>query len=135
MSVMANDLRSAVEGLYDCVCTVTAKRKVKAADGSVSFEDEILYSGLPCRISYQAIGAAKKSSRQEQRNSMRKNDILADELSAVIRLFFPPDADIPPGANVCVTKAGREALFVSTGITAVFPSHKEVVLTAREEFA
>lgn len=135
MSVISNNIQAAAESLYDCTCRVIVKRKIKAADGSVRFDDEILYGELPCRISYQVIGAAKKSSRQEQRNSMRKNDILAEEISAVVRLFYSPYADIPPGASVCVTKAGREYFFVSAGITAVFPSHKETVLTAREEFA
>ena len=135
MSVIQGDIKSAVEGLYDCVCRVIVQRKVKAADGSVRFEDNILYDALPCRISYQVIGAAKRSSRQEQRNSMRKNDILAEEISAVIKLFYSPYADIPPGSEVCVTKAGKEYFFVSAGITAVFKSHKETVLTAREEFA
>lgn len=135
MSVISDDMKSAAEGLYDCVCEVTAQRKIKAADGSVRFEDEILYGELPCRISYLTIGAAKKNGRQEQRNSMRKNDILAEEISAVVKLFYSPYAEIPPGSKVCVTKAGKRYFFVSAGIAAVFPSHRETVLKAREEFA
>lgn len=127
--------RKAVESLFDCVCRVIIRKKSKAADGSVRFEDEILYEGLPCRISYESVGSAKKSSRLERPNSTRKNDTLAAEISAYIRLFVSPDADIPPGSDVVVSRAGKEFRFVAAGIAAVYPGHKEIVMTSREEFA
>lgn len=127
--------RKAAESLYDCVCRVVIQKKTKAADGSVRFEDEILYEGLPCRISYESVGSAKKSSRLERPNSTRKNDTLAAEISAYIRLFVSPDADIPPGSAVVVSKADREIHFVAAGIAAVYPGHKEIVMVSREEFA
>lgn len=131
MSVIQN----AVEGFYDCVCKVAVQKKTNGGDGSVRFMDEILYGSLPCRLSYEKVSAAIKGSRPEHRNSMRKNDILAEEISVSVKLFFSPAADIPPGSTVIVSKAGAEYAFVSAGIAAVYPSHKEIVLTARDKFA
>ncbi len=128
-------VRKAVESLYDCVCRVITKRKSKAADGSVRFKNVILYEDLPCRISYESVGSAKKSSRLERPNSTRKNDTLAAEISAYVRLFVSPSADIPPGSAVVVSKAGKEFHFVAAGIAAVYPGHKEIVMVSREEFA
>lgn len=125
----------AVESLYDCRCRVIVRKKLKSADGSVRFENEVLYEGLPCRISYEAISSAKKSSRQERLNFTRKNDTLAEEISATVKLFFSPSADIPPGSEIVVFKEGAEFHYVSAGIAAVYPGHKEIVLVSREEFA
>ena len=135
MSMIPNDLQKEVGSLYDCVCRVVIRKKIGQGDGSVRFEDELLYASLPCRLSYETVGAAKKSGRPERQNSMRKNDILAEEICLSVKLFFSPTADIPPGSTVVVSKAGEEYVFVSAGIAAVYPSHKEIILTAREKFA
>lgn len=121
--------------LFDCVCRVVVKKKYKAADGSVRLEDEVLYDGIPCRISYEAISPAKKSSRQERINFARKNDTLAAEISAEVKLFVPADADIPPGSTVVVSKAGKELYFVCSGVAAVYSGHREIVMIPRGEFA
>lgn len=121
--------------LFDCVCRVIVKKKRRAEDGSVRFEDEVLYDGIPCRISYEAISPAKKSSRQERINFTRKNDTLAAEISANVKLFVPADADIPPGSTVAVSKAGKELYFVCSGVAAVYSGHREIVMIPRGEFA
>ncbi|MDE7229903.1 MAG: hypothetical protein K2N56_05420 [Oscillospiraceae bacterium] len=121
--------------LFDCVCRVIVKKKRSAEDGSVRFEDEVLFDGIPCRISYEAISPAKKSSRQERINFTRKNDTLAAEIAATVKLFVPADVDIPPGSEVIVSKVGREFSFVCSGIAAVYSGHREIVMIPRGEFA
>ncbi len=121
--------------LFDCVCRVIVKKKHRAEDGSARLEDEVLYDGIPCRISYEAISPAKKSSRQERINFTRKNDTLAAEISATVKLFVSADADIPPGSEVIVSKAGKELYFVCSGAAAVYSGHREIVMIPREEFA
>lgn len=127
--------RKAAESLYDSVCRVVVRKKDKAADGSTRFADEVLYEELPCRIAYESVVSAKRSSRLERLNFTRKNDTLASEISATVRLFVPPDAEIPPGSEIVVSKAGKEYRFASSGIAAVYPGHKEIVMIPREEFA
>ena len=121
--------------LFDCACRVIVKKKHRAEDGSVRLEDEILYDGIPCRISYEAISPAKKSSRQERVNFTRKNDILSAEISAEVKLFVPVEADIPPGSTVVVSKAGKELYFVCSGVAAVYSGHREIVMIPHGEFA
>lgn len=130
-----NAAHKAAESLYDYVCRVIVRKKVKAADGSFRFEDKVLYEGLPCRISYESVSSAKRSSRLERLNFTRKNDTLAAEISATVRLFVSPDADIPPGSKVVVSGVDKEFCFVSSGIAAVYPGHKEIVLISSEEYA
>ncbi len=127
--------RAAAESLYDSVCRVVVRKKNKAADGSTRFEDEVLYEELSCRIAYESVASAKRSSRFDRLNFTRKNDTLAAEISATVRLFVPPDAEIPPGSEIVVSKAGKEYRFASSGIAAVYPGHREIVLMPQEEFA
>lgn len=130
-----NTARLACEALFDCECRVVVREKYKAADGSVQFKKEVLYEGLPCRISYESVNPSKKSSRLERLSFTRKNDTLAAEILATVKLFVSADADIPPGSEIVVMKEGRELCFVSSGIAAVYPGHKEIMMAAREEFA
>ena len=127
--------RLTCEALFDCVCMVISQNKFKAADGSTRFEDKMLYGGLPCRISYESLSASKKSSRLERSSFTRKNNTLSSEISATVRLFVSADADIPPGSKIVVFKDDREFRFVSSGIAAVYPGHKEILMTAAEEYA
>lgn len=130
-----NTARLACEALFDCECRVIVQKKYKAADGSVKLKDEVLFENLPCRLSYGTLSTAKKGSRLERLSFTRKNDTLAAEISATVRLFVSADADIPPGSKVVVLKEGREMQFICSGIAAVYPGHREILMAAREEFA
>lgn len=133
--VWKNTARLACEALFDCECRVIVRKKYKAADGSTKFKDEVLFERLPCRISYEQMSSAKKSSRLERLSFTRKNDTLAAEISAAVRLFVSADADIPPGSKIVVNKEGRELCFVCSGIAAVYPGHREILMAAQEEYA
>ena len=130
-----NSARLACEALFDCVCKVMVRNKFKAWDGSTRFKDEVLYDGLPCRISYESVSTSKKSSRFERTSLTRKNNTLGSEISATARLFVSADADIPPGSKIFIFKDGREFRFVSSGIAAVYPGHREILMAAYEEYA
>ena len=133
--VWKDTARLACEALFDCGCRVIVQKKHKAADGSTKFKDEVLYEGLPCRISYEQLSPAKKSSRLERLSFTRKNDTLAAEISAAVKLFVSADADIPPGSKIVVYKEGKELCFVCSGIAAVYPSHREIIMVSQEEYA
>ena len=130
-----NAARLACEALFDCECRVIIKKKYKAEDGSSRFLDEVLYDGLPCRISYGQLSTAKKSSRPDRSNLTRKNDTIGSEISTPVRLFVAADADIPPGSKIVVFNDDREFCFASSGISAVYPGHREILMTAYEENA
>ena len=134
-NVWQKTARLACEALFDCECRVIILKKYKAADGSTKFEDDVLYERLPCRLSYEYVSPTKKSSRFERLSFARKNDTLAAEISATVKLFVLPDADIPPGSKIVVCKAGKEFRYVSSGIAAIYPGHREIMMTAQEEFA
>ena len=133
--VWKNTARLACEALFDSECRVIVRKKYKAADGSTKFKDEVLYEGLPCRISYEQLSSAKKSSRLERLSFTRKNDTLAAEISTAVRMFVSEDADIPPGSKIFVNKEGKELCFVCSGIAAVYPGHREILMISGEEYA
>lgn len=130
-----NAARLACEALFDCECRVIVQKKYKAADGSTRFKEELLYGALPCRISYESVSPAKKSSRLERMSFTRKNDTLAAEISATVKLFVSSDADVPPGSKIVVNKEGKELCFVCSGIAAVYPGHREIIMVPQEEYA
>ena len=134
-NVWQNTAHLACKALFDSLCRVIIRKKFMAPDGSSQFKEEILYEGIPCRISYESVLPSKKSSRLERLSFTRKNDTMAAEISATVKLFVSADADIPSGSKIVVFKQGMELCFVSSGIAAVYPGHKEIMMTAQEEYA
>ena len=130
-----NAAHLACEALFDCGCRVIVRKKYKAADGSTQFNEEVLYENIPCRISYESLDPSKRSSRLDRMNFSRKNDTLSSEISATVKLFVSADNDIPPGSRIVVFKEGKELCFVSSGIAAIYPGHKEIMMVSQEEYA
>ena len=134
-NVWQNAARLACEALFDSECCVIIRTKYSAADGSTRFKEEVLYERISCRISYETIASSKRSSRTERLAFTRKNNTLSAEISATVKLFVSPDLDIPPGSKVVVFKEGKELCFISSGIAAIYPGHREIIMTAQEEYA
>lgn len=124
----------AVKRLFTDVCTVYSAEKKQGADGQTVFRREVLYENLPCRISFESINYARVGGAMERTRFPRKNLIPAAEISTVVRLFYAADVDIPEGAEVVVERCGELLNYRAAGASAVYSSHREVLLQAAEKF-
>ncbi len=122
-------VRAAIESLYDCTATAVARRPYR--DGNVTrFREEVLFSDVPCRLSFSGASAQSLSGLESARESASW-----DEARQSAKLFLAPEWELPAGSIVTVTGRGRMWEFSRSGQPAVYESHQEAALALRRELA
>jgi hypothetical protein len=111
--------RSALERLYDGLCTITHQTEVVDDDGISSFEDVVIAENVPCRVS---IGSSPYASQG--------NDIAT--VNQTITLFLPPEIEIKQGAKIEVTQYGVVAHYKCAGVPAVYDVFQSVEMELME---
>ena len=111
--------RRGIETLYEDTCTVISFASVRGEDGISRPEEKILYEALPCRLSFSSLPAASEGMPPGQSQS--------------VKLFLAPEAEIPPGCRIDVTRMGRTVQYKSSGPPARYPTHQEISLSLYEE--
>ena len=115
--------RAAIESTYMGMCTVIEYRSIKDEVTKLTSQSEItVLENLPCRVSFES----KRSAVQTD---------TAASVSQGIRLFAAPDADIKSGSKVVVTQNGHTQAYRASGVPAVYPTHREIMLELFEEWA
>jgi len=111
-----NTARKAIEAAYTDRCTVTEHRK--AADKKtklVAWEDAETIKNQPCRLSFKTV----KSTQHEG---------AAEGMVQSVKLFISPGVVIKEGSKITVSREGREFVYASSGVPALYPTHQEIML-------
>lgn len=114
--------RKDIEATYTGKCIITEHQKVKKANGSTGFSDAIVYSNVPCRLSFSTVSSANQ------------NDSI-NSLVQTVRLFISPDISIKPGSKITVTQDGVTADYTNSGMPAHYATHQEIVLDVFKRWA
>lgn len=114
------NVRKDLHVLYDGKMTVFGEEtKEKDEYGITRRKDGVLYENIPCRLSYQS-----KNHNQEEEG--------VSEPDQTIRVYCDIEYKIPAGSKVVVTQYGQTMTYYASGIPAVYNSHQEIELTAKE---
>lgn len=108
--------REAIESLYDGLCTITEHKKVKKEDKSTTFEEVVVLSEQPCRLSFQTI------------NSTSQTETGASALTQIVKVFLSPDIQVKPGSKLTITQNNTTTEYKSSGEPAYYTTHQEIVL-------
>ena len=120
--MLTERVREIAQRLYDGIAEITVCEKYKKENGAVGFREKVLYSAVPCRLSYSSVSAAEETAT-----------VSRVFLSA--KLFLSPDYKVPPGSKITVTQCGKTSVFKASGIPAVYGSHAEIMLEDFERWA
>ena len=109
-------VRKVIEATYTDRCTVMEHKKTINKETKLAgWEDVEVLKNQPCRLSFQAV----KSTQQEGS---------AETMVQSVKLFVSPGIAIKEGSKVTVTREGREFVYVSSGVPALYPTHQEIML-------
>ena len=79
------------------------------------FASTLIYSAIPCRVSYRRIPIT-----QDVKN--------VSQVTQEIKLIASNKWNIPPGCKVVATQHGRTASYKSSGKPAIYSEHQEIIL-------
>ena len=116
--------RRAIEGLYEDICDVYGFIPVQA--GAVTkLESDPLYEGVICGLSVATQSPASQSPAQA-------------DIELNVKLFLPPELDIPAGCSFVVHRFARvtnavatECHYTASGVPMRYATHQEVLLLER----
>lgn len=108
--------RKAVESLYDGKCTIyeMASNQDPASKITQSTESMVAVD-QHCRLSFQNISTVQNGSPGRK-------------LDQIIKLFLAPEITVKPGSKIAVTQNGVTRKYISSGVSAVYPTHQEIIL-------
>lgn len=107
--------KKAIERLYDCTCDIYEYRQV-VDENNISCQEEVLvYSNLPCRLSYATLFSSTQSRAVNYTKTSAK-------------LFISPEVKISAGSKVKIYKNGMCIEFKNSGEPAIYNSHQEIKL-------
>lgn len=115
-------VRKTLDSSYNGKCQVTNRHKIKKSNGATAFEDVVVITDQPCRLSYKTISGAN-------------NGETMSGISQIIKLFLAPDVEILAGSKITVTQHGVTADYKASGQPAIYASHQEIILELYEENA
>lgn len=108
--------RQAKESLYDGICTITEWQKVQKENKSTGFQEVIVLTDQPCRLSFKTI------------NSTQQTETGASAVTQVTKLFLAPEIKVKPGSKLTVTQNGVTTEYKNSGEPAVYSTHQELIL-------
>lgn len=114
--------RSAVERLYDRLCTISENKPYQKENGSTGTRWEAVAENVPCRISFGKIVNADIGEK-------------ATSISQTIKLLLSPEIRIKPGSRIKVAKDTWTDYFEAAGVPAIYDSHQEVMLVLSKRWA
>lgn len=108
--------RKAIESLYDGKCTITEHQKVKKENKSTGFQDVVVLTDEPCRLSFNTI------------NHTNQTDTAASAVVQITKVFLAPEIQVKPGSKLTITQNGVTTEYKSSGEPAFYSTHQEIVL-------
>ena len=107
--------RKAIESLYNGKCSITEYQKIKKENGSTGFQETTVIENQPCRISFKTVTSAKEGTMNQS-------------IMQVIKLFLAPEITVKTGSKITVTQNGTTTAYKSSGKSAMYATHQEIIL-------
>ncbi len=117
-----------IESLYDRFCNIYIyNEETDETTGVTSLKKELAYSQIKCRISYTT-GLFQ--------GSLKINSSSDDNVSAkqYVKIFLPPDTNVPPGSVFEVTEGDKTLYFKNSGRGCMYKNHQEILVESEEEY-
>jgi hypothetical protein len=108
--------RKAIESLYDGKCTITEHQKIKKEDKSTGFQDVVVLTDQPCRLSFKTI------------TNTNQTDTAASAVVQITKVFLAPEIQVKPGSKLTITQNDVTTEYKSSGEPAFYSTHQEIVL-------
>lgn len=109
--------RNAIESLYTDTCTIITEKDTVNTETGIVETARVTSEEYPCRISYINLPATNGDG--------------FPVMSQSVTLFLNPEVDVPAGADVDVSRQGRELHFKAAGVPALYDNHQEISLVNR----
>lgn len=104
------------------ICTVYRKENVlDESTGRTVQKETVLYSDLPCHLSFHTVAAAGEGA--------------AASLAQDVRVFLAPEITVPPGCRMKIVQDGMTEYYKLSGPPAVYTQHQEIPLTLEKRWA
>lgn len=115
--------RKAIESTYRGLCTIVEYQKFTDPENKITGKHEVpVISDQPCKLSFERVTPAV-------------NTETATAISQSTKLFLPPEVPVKPGSKLVITQDGVTTEHSASGIPAIYPTHKEIMLEAFEGWA
>ena len=98
--------RRAVEVLYEDTCNIYVRKSEKDEKTKITAKKEVLMAeNQPCRLSYETVSTTKDNQG-------------AAEKEMAVKLFLPPEPEIPEGSRIDVIHQGLTISYSNSGSAA-----------------
>jgi hypothetical protein len=108
-------VRVAIEMMYQGTCTVTEHQKVKKDNKTTGFQDVIVLTNQPCKLSFSNITTTDQTET-------------AALVAQTAKVLIAPEIKIKPGSKLTITQNGVTTEYENSGEPAPFSTHQEIVL-------
>lgn len=97
------------------LCSITVREAEENADHHLmEYREVTVAENIPCRVSFSGAPAAEEGA--------------AAAVAQSVKLFLPPDIDLPPGSRIAVTRGEKTLYYTRSGEPALYPDHQEINL-------
>lgn len=117
-----NEVREAIESLYEDTCTIIEKKEVTDPQTHVTgFQEVMILNEVPCRLSIQniTITGSERAATQTQ----------------TVKLFIAPEVEVKPGSKLIVKHKGTITEYKRSGFPAMHTNHQEIMLDLFDGYA
>lgn len=116
--------KQAIQMLYFDRCNIYGIQKYKdpVTKEIIEKDDDVIYSDVPCKLSYKDVSQAD-------------NDGISSAVNQVIKLSLDNELVIKPGSKIVVTRNGRTITYQNSGAPAVGINHQVITLELFKEEA
>lgn len=108
-------VRAAIEMMYQGTCTVTEHQKVKKENKTTGFQDVIVLTNQPCKLSFSNITTTNQTET-------------AALVAQTAKVLIAPEIQIKPGSKLTITQNGVTTEYENSGEPALFNTHQEISL-------
>ncbi len=108
-------VRAAIEMMYQGTCTVTEHQKVKKENKTTGFQDVIVLTNQPCKLSFSNITTTNQTET-------------AALVAQTAKVLIAPEIQIKPGSKLTITQNGITTEYENSGEPALFNTHQEISL-------
>jgi hypothetical protein len=108
-------VRKAIEMTYDGKCTITEHQKVQKPNKSTGFQDVVVLTDQPCKLSFSKI----TNTSQGETAAM---------VIQTAKVLLAPEIQIKTGSKLTITQNGVTTEYSKSGEPAIYSTHQEVVL-------
>ncbi len=111
-------LKAQLQKMYFGRCDVFGQREVIFDNHVSGFEEVLIYSDVPCKLSFGTSNASKT-------NFLKANDVNS-RISQNVVLFIDNEVDVLAGSKIVVRQDGVSNTYRFSGKPSVFWGHQEI---------